>query len=112
MAIRCSFTLDNETLELIDRYAKEHLIDRNKAILDLIELGLNTLQTTGELPVKKNHSFEEIQTIRKDIESIKTSVNELRSEVRLISHTLDSDWRKEARVVPYQTKKWWMFWRK
>jgi metal-responsive CopG/Arc/MetJ family transcriptional regulator len=110
MTMRCSFTLDDELMDLIDQYAKEHLIDRNKAILDLIEIGLAN-QDGGEGSIKKTHNFEEIRAIRHEIESLKKIMEDLKSEIRLMSHMMDSDWRKEARGVPFQSKRWWKFWK-
>lgn len=111
MTMRISFRLDEELLHMIDEYAKTHLLDRNKAILELIENGLAAKETSGEIKLKQNRSFEEIQAIKNEIQGIKSMLNELKSEVRLMNHILDSDWRKEARVIPYQGKKWWMFWK-
>lgn len=110
MTMRCSFTLDDDLIDMIDQFAKERLLDRNKAILELIETGFQ-VQEKGEMNIQKQRSFEEIQTIRTEIEAMKTILNDLKSEVRLMSHVLDSDWKREARGVPFQTKKWWMFWK-
>jgi metal-responsive CopG/Arc/MetJ family transcriptional regulator len=107
MAImRCSFTLDDDLMNLIDQYAKEHLIDRNKALLELIEFGLSNPEK-NDITVKKTRSFEEIQTIREEIQAMRVMVTELKSEIRLMSHILDTDWKNEARGVPFQTKGWW-----
>ena len=108
MTMRCSFTLDDELFDLIDQFAKERLIDRNKAILELIEAGFQA-QQKGEMNIQKQRSFEEIRTIRNEIEAMKKILNELKSEVRLMSHVLDSDWKREVHGVPFQTRKWWMF---
>jgi hypothetical protein len=104
--MRCSFTLDDDLMNLIDQYAKEHLIDRNKALLELIEAGFSN-PDKNDTTIHKTRSFEEIQTIREDIENIKKMITELKSEIRLMSHILDTDWKKEARGVPFQTKGWW-----
>lgn len=104
--MRCSFTLDDDLINLIDQYAKEHLIDRNKAILELIEAGLSS-EVRGDPTVQKTRSFEEVQAIREDIQAMKSMVSELKSEIRLMSHILDTDWKNEARGVPFQTKGWW-----
>lgn len=112
MTMRISFTLDDGLLDMIDQYAKEHLLDRNKAILELIENGLAAKETSGEVKLKQNRSFEEIQAIKTEIQTMKTMLSELKSEIRLMSHILDSDWRKEARIIPYQGGKWWMFWKR
>jgi metal-responsive CopG/Arc/MetJ family transcriptional regulator len=104
--MRCSFTLDDNLMNLIDQYAKEHMIDRNKALLELIESGLSNPEK-NDITVQKTRSFEEIQTIREEIQETKKMITELKSEIRLMSHILDTDWKKEARGVPFQTKGWW-----
>jgi hypothetical protein len=59
MAIRISITTDTEMMELVDKYAKEHNIDRNRAILELIGSGFT--KVTGTTPVNLNQekAFEE-----------------------------------------------------
>jgi len=61
MAIRISITSDTEMMELVDKYAKEHNIDRK--------------------------------------------------EVKLIHHIIDIEWGREMRPVPFQSRKWWEFWK-
>ena len=46
------------------------------------------------------------------VEEIKTVLTELRNEVRLVHHTIETDWNNEAKGVPFQTKHPWEFWRK
>ncbi len=104
--MRCSFTLDDDLMNLIDQYAKEHLVERNKALLELIESGLSNSEI-NDVAVRKTRSFEEIQTIRGEIQEMKKMVTELKNEIRLMSHVLDSDWKKEARGIPFQSKGWW-----
>lgn len=104
--MRVSFTLDDNLMNLIDQYAKEHLIDRNKALLELLEFGLSNPERS-DIAGQKTRSFEELQTIREDIQEIKKIITDLKSEIRLMSHILDTDWKKEARSVPFQTKGWW-----
>ncbi|MDD1675811.1 MAG: type II secretion system protein E [Methanomicrobiales archaeon] len=82
------------------------MIDRNKAILELIEAGLSH-PDKGDMTIQKTRSFEEIQTIREDIHATKEMITELKSEIRLMSHILDTDWKKEARGVPFQSIGWW-----
>ena len=41
MVMRCSFALDPDLMEQIDQFAREHSLDRNEAILELIEAGLS-----------------------------------------------------------------------
>jgi len=108
--MRCSFTLDDDLMDVIDQYAKERLIDRNKAILELIEAGLSSPDKV-EVSIQKTRSFEEIQTIRQEMQAMNKMVIELKNEIRLMSHILDADWKKETRGVPFQTKTWWRIWK-
>jgi len=38
-------------------------------------------------------------------------MNDLAEETRLIHHTIDVEWGREMRAVPYQSKRWWEFWK-
>lgn len=112
MVMRCSFTLDPEMLDSIDVFAKKRNVERNEAILELIEAGFARFQEGGEVEVKTQRTFEEFSTIRKEVEDLKVLVQNMRDEVRLVHHTLESDYCKEARCVPYQTRYPWEFWKR
>ncbi len=58
MVMRCSFALDPDLMEQIDQFAREHSLDRNEAILELIEAGLSC-KDAGEAPVRQPRSFED-----------------------------------------------------
>jgi hypothetical protein len=111
MAIRVSFTMDPEMMDLIDKFAKEHGVDRNRAILELIDSGFS--HVTGGHPVTLNHkrSFEEYQEILAGLAEMKNSLKNLTEEVQLIHHIVDVEWGREMRPVPFQTKRWWEFWK-
>ena len=111
MAIRISFTMDPEMMDLIDKFAKEHGVDRNRAILELIDSGFS--HVTGGHPVSLNHkrSFEEYQEILAGLTEMKNSLKNLAEEVQLIHHIVDVEWGREMRPVPFQTKRWWEFWK-
>ncbi|MGB4622269.1 MAG: type II secretion system protein E [Candidatus Methanoculleus thermohydrogenotrophicum] len=111
--MRCSFALDPGLLEQIDQFARDHAFDRNEAILELIEAGL-VCQKDGKMPppVRQQHSSEELNVLQRELEDIKEILIELRNEVRLVHHTIETDWNKEAKGVPFQTKHPWEFWRK
>ncbi|HOB18447.1 MAG TPA: type II secretion system protein E [Candidatus Methanoculleus thermohydrogenotrophicum] len=113
MVMRCSFALDPGLLEQIDQFARDHAFDRNEAILELIEAGL-VCQKDGKMPppVRQQHSSEELNVLQRELEDIKEILIELRNEVRLVHHTIETDWNKEAKGVPFQTKHPWEFWRK
>ncbi|QSZ66759.1 ribbon-helix-helix protein, CopG family [Methanofollis aquaemaris] len=107
MVMRCSFTLDPELLEALDAFARKGSIGRNEAILELIEAGFASLEAGEEFEIKKQRSFEEYATIRKDVEEMKGLVQNMRDELRLVHHTIESDYCKEARGVPYQRRSLW-----
>lgn len=113
MVMRCSFALDPGLLEQIDQFARDNAFDRNEAILELIEAGL-VCQKDGKMPppVRQQHSSEELNVLQRELEDIKEILIELRNEVRLVHHTIETDWNKEAKGVPFQTKHPWEFWRK
>jgi hypothetical protein len=113
MAMRCSFALDPDLMEQIDQYARDHAFDRNEAILELIEAGLASKQgDNGAVALRQHRSFEELNRLLKELEDVKAVLTELRNEVRLVHHTIETDWNKEAKGVPFQTKHPWEFWRK
>ena len=111
MAMRLSFTLDPETVEMIDQYAKNRSIKREKAVLELLETGLAYFEKGGEIKIEKTHSFEEYATIRKELEDIKTLVSDLQKEVKLVHHTIENESNKETGIIPFQTKSWWEIWK-
>jgi predicted transcriptional regulator len=112
MVMRCSFALDPDLMEQIDQFAKERLLDRNEAILELIEAGFAHFEQGGTVTTKQQRSFEELNTLRRDMEEVKLVLDDLRKEVRLVHHTIETDWNNEAKGVPFQTKHPWEFWRK
>jgi hypothetical protein len=66
--------------------AKEHNVDRNRAILELIESGFT--QATGTTPVNliQKRAFEECNDLKLVLEGMKQSLRELTEEVRFIHH--------------------------
>ncbi|KUK63457.1 type II secretion system protein E [Methanoculleus sp.] len=112
MVMRCSFALDPDLMELIDQFARDHALDRNEAILELIEAGLACRKDGGTVTVRQQRSFEELNRLQQELEDVKEVLTELRNEVRLVHHTIETDWNHEAKGVPFQTKHPWEFWRK
>ncbi len=111
MVMRCSFALDPDLMEQIDQFARDHSFDRNEAILELIEAGL-ACKDGGTVTVRQQRSFEELNRLQRELEDVKEVLTELRNEVRLVHHTIETDWNHEAKGVPFQTKHPWEFWRK
>lgn len=112
MAMRCSFALDPDLMDQIDQFARDHALDRNEAILELIEAGLVARKDGGAATVRQQRSFEELNRLQQGLDDVKAVLTELRNEVRLVHHTIETDWSKEAKGVPFQTKHPWEFWRK
>ena len=111
MVMRCSFALDSDLMEQIDQFARDNAFDRNEAILELIEAGLASKEA-GAVTVRQPRSFEELNRLQQELEDVKEVLTELRNEVRLVHHTIETDWNKEAKGVPFHTKHPWEFWRK
>ncbi len=111
MTMRVSLTMDTETMDAIDKYAKEHGIDRNRAILELLESGYANI--TGEHPYTLNQkrSFEEYHELRTAMEKVQQSLENLAGEVQLIHHIMEVEWDREMKPVPFQSRKWWEFWK-
>ena len=111
MVMRCSFALDPDLMEQVDQFARDHAFDRNEAILELIEAGLASKEA-GAVTVRQPRPFEELNRLQRELEDVKEVLTELRNEVRLVHHTIETDWNNEAKGVPFQTKHPWEFWRK
>ncbi|MDD1711498.1 MAG: type II secretion system protein E [Methanoregulaceae archaeon] len=111
MVIRISFTTDTEMMELVDKYAKENGIDRNRAILELIESGFTKATGTTPSNLNQKRAFEEYNDLRLSLEAMKQSLKELTEEVKLIHHIIDVELVREMKPVPFQSKKWWEFWK-
>ena len=68
MALRLSFTLDPELSERIDLFAKKQDIDRNEAVLRLIESGLFLAEQKGEMPPAPKRDFKEFVRMQKNVD--------------------------------------------
>ena len=44
-------------------------------------------------------------------ERIAQRVEEMAGEIHVIHHAIEKDRIEEAGVVPFQTKRWWEFWK-
>jgi hypothetical protein len=102
--------MDTEMMDAIDKFAKEHGIDRNRAILELLESGYTNI--TGEPPVTLNQkrSFEEYHDLRTAVEKVQKSLEDLTGEIQLIHHIMEVEGR-EMKPVPFQSRKWWELWK-
>jgi len=111
MPIRLSITIDSETMDQIDRFAKEEGIDRNRAILECIQTGIQKINAGEHVNISQTTSLGDYKEIRTAINEIKTILTNLAEEIRVMHHTLEAEWLKENRTVPYQSRKWYEFWK-
>jgi hypothetical protein len=98
-------------MDLVDKFAKEHGLDRNRAILECIETGYAQLTGGSPFTPGQQRAFEEYQVLRQEMAKVSENLDSLAGEVRLMHHTLEADWKSETRAVPYQSRRWWEFWK-
>ncbi|MCU0632140.1 MAG: type II secretion system protein E [Methanolinea sp.] len=111
MPMRVSITIDPDTMDLVDKFAKEHGLDRNRAILECIETGYARLTDGTPVTFTQTRTFEEYNDLRQAISEVKSGLSTLAEEVRLMHHTIEVEWNREIRGVPYQSRKWYEFWK-
>ncbi len=111
MSIRLSITIDSETMDQIDRFAKEQRIDRNRAILECIHAGIQRLNAGEQVSIPQLTHLEENKEIRDSLNEIRATLTNLAEEIRVMHHTLEAEWLRENRTVPYQSRKWYEFWK-
>lgn len=109
MALRLSFTLDPELSERIDLFAKKQEMDRNEAVLRLIEAGLFQAEQKGEMPPSPKRDFKEFARMQKNVDMLLRSMDELKKEVRVMHHVIDLEDRREAEKPPVAKPagRWW-----
>lgn len=115
MSIRLSFTLESDLADQIDSFAREKRIERNEAILRLIEAGIEKYEEDDEFnPPPRERSFEEVKDIARSLDNLTATVSDLKKEVRVVHHILDLEWQREAgrtRDPPAAERRWWEFWK-
>lgn len=111
MGIRISITIDTEMINLVDKFAKEHGVERNRALLLLIEGGLTHTADGQPVNLNQKHAFEEYRDIKVAVDGMQESLQDLADEVKLIHHIIDVEWGPEVRPVPFQSRRWWEFWK-
>jgi hypothetical protein len=110
MAMRVSITIDPDTMDLIDKFAIEHGIDRNRAILECIESGYAQLTGESAVTLNQQRAYEEYHALTLSMDEVRTSLTNLIEEIRLMHHTVEQEW-KGICTVPYQSRRWWEFWK-
>ncbi|MCQ8893683.1 MAG: type II secretion system protein E [Methanolinea sp.] len=111
MPMRVSITIDADTMDLVDRYAKDHGLERNRAITECIQTGIACLTEGTGVPVTQPRTFDEYLEIKAALSDVKTVLSNLTEEIRVMHHTIEVEWLRENRTVPYQSKKWYEFWK-
>ncbi|HJK11574.1 MAG TPA: type II secretion system protein E [Methanocorpusculum sp.] len=96
MALRLSFTLDPELSERIDLFAKKQDLDRNEAVLRLIESGLFVAEQKGEMPPAPKRDFKEMVRMQRNAALLLRSMDELKKEVRVMHHMINLEEKREA----------------
>ena len=89
MALRLSFTLDSVLSERIDQFAKKQELDRNEAVLLLIEHGLDIAAEEGIVEPIRDRDYKKEARMQKNIDSITSGLDDLRKEVRSMHHLLN-----------------------
>ena len=67
MALRLSFTLDSVLSERIDQFAKKQELDRNEAVLLLIEHGLDLAAEEGIVEPIRDRDYKKEARMQKNI---------------------------------------------
>ncbi|MEM2124115.1 MAG: type II secretion system protein E [Methanolinea sp.] len=111
MPMRLSITIDSETVDSIDRFAKEKGMERNRAIIECIQAGLQKLSAGEPVSIPRANPIEDYKEIKAALGDVKAALANLSEEIRLMHHTIEAEWLKENRAVPYQSRKWYEFWK-
>lgn len=100
MALRLSFTLDSVLSERIDQFAKNQDIDRNEAVLLLLEYGLEQAADAGIVEPVRDRDFKKEARMQKNIDSITGGLDDLRKEVRSLHHLLNLSLKNTEKKTP------------
>ncbi|MBO5002708.1 type II secretion system protein E [Methanocorpusculaceae archaeon] len=100
MALRLSFTLDAVLSERIDQFAKKQEIDRNEAVLLLLEYGLDQAAEAGVVEPIRDRDFKKEARLQKNIDSITGGLDDLRKEVRSMHHLLNMSLKNTEKKTP------------
>lgn len=89
MALRLSFTLDTDLAGRLDTFAKKQELDRNEALLLLLESGLTQAEQSGVIPPVHDRDFKEAARMQKNIEQLTGTIDDLKKEVRALHHLMN-----------------------
>jgi len=112
MTTRMSFTLESKLSDQIEQFAQEMRIDRNEAILRLIEAGvMKYSDEMGFIPIQQERGFQEVKVIKRSLDNLTATVSDLKKEIRVVHHILDLERQKESRPLQMKARRWWEFWK-
>ena len=97
MALRLSFTLDSVLSERIDQFAKKQDIDRNEAVILLIEHGLDQAAEAGLVEPIRDRDVKKEARMQKNIDAITGGLDDLRKEVRSNPNLMNNIEKKTPR---------------
>ena len=100
MALRLSFTLDSVLSERIDQFAKKQDIDRNEAVILLIEHGLDQAAEAGLIEPIRDRDVKKEARMQKNIDAITGGLDDLRKEVRSMHHLLNMSLKNTEKKTP------------
>ncbi|HJJ82693.1 MAG TPA: hypothetical protein O0X91_03305, partial [Methanocorpusculum sp.] len=80
---------DSVLSERIDQFAKKQELDRNEAVLLLIEHGLDLAAEEGIVEPIRDRDYKKEACMQKNIDSITSGLDDLRKEVRSMHHLLN-----------------------
>ncbi|MBR4987438.1 MAG: hypothetical protein IKY81_02090 [Methanocorpusculum sp.] len=100
MALRLSFTLDSVLSERIDQFAKKQDIDRNEAVILLIEHGLDQAAEAGLVEPIRDRDVKKEARMQKNIDAITGGLDDLRKEVRSMHHLLNMSLKNTEKKTP------------
>ena len=73
----------------MDIFAKKQELERNEALLRLIEGGLVQAEQAGIVAPPRERSFKETARMQKNIDMLVRNIDELKKEVRVMHHLLN-----------------------
>ncbi|MDO5844039.1 MAG: hypothetical protein Q4Q53_02695 [Methanocorpusculum sp.] len=89
MALRLSFTIDSELSKRLDNFTKKQELDRNEAILRLLESGLLQAEQSGIIPPAHERDFKEYAKMQMNVDMLLRNIDELKKEVRVMHHMIN-----------------------
>ena len=102
--MRQSFSVDPDIMERIDKYSKIRGIKREAAILELVEAGINFTEGGGEIKIENKRSYEEYYKIRKDLENLQRTMQEMKNQIHDIQIISESNSRHIIEILPKDKK--------